>query len=82
MENKIIPHNKLSELKAAIKGEVFADEYTRLIYATDASAYRQLPVLVVRPADVDDINIEETPLNKVIQEICESNGTRRTFELF
>lgn len=55
MENTIIPHNKLSELKASIKGEVYADEYTRLIYATDASAYRQMPQLVVRPADVDDL---------------------------
>ena len=55
MEQKIIPHNKLSELKSAIKGEVFADEYTRLLYATDASAYRQIPQLVVRPADTNDL---------------------------
>ncbi len=55
MENKLIPHNKLSDLKAAIKGDVFADEYTRLMYATDASAYRQMPQLVVRPADIDDL---------------------------
>jgi len=57
METTIIPHNKLSELKAAFKGEVYSDEYTRLIYATDASAYRQLPQLVVRPADVDDLKL-------------------------
>ena len=55
MEKTIIPHNKLRELKASFKGDVFADEYTRLIYATDASAYRQMPQLVVRPADVDDL---------------------------
>lgn len=55
MDNSIIPHNKLSELKASLKGEVYADEYTRLMYATDASAYRQLPQLVVRPADIDDL---------------------------
>ena len=55
MEATIIPHNKLNELSVTIKGEVFADEYTRLLYATDASAYRQMPALVVRPADVDDI---------------------------
>ncbi len=57
MENRIIPHNKLSELRATFKGEVFADDYTRLIYATDASAYRQLPQLVVRPADVQDLKV-------------------------
>jgi FAD/FMN-containing dehydrogenase/Fe-S oxidoreductase len=55
MEKTIIPHNKLSELKASFKGEVYSDEYTRLIYATDASAYRQIPQLVVRPADIDDL---------------------------
>ncbi|MDO9256998.1 MAG: FAD-linked oxidase C-terminal domain-containing protein [Bacteroidales bacterium] len=55
MDKTIIPHNKLSELKASFKGEVYADEYTRLIYATDASAYRQMPQLVVRPADIDDL---------------------------
>jgi len=55
MDKTIIPHNKLSELKASLKGEVYADEYTRLIYATDASAYRQMPQLVVRPADIDDL---------------------------
>jgi len=55
MGAEIIPHNKLSELKASFKGEVFADEYTRLLYATDASAYRQLPQLVVLPADTDDL---------------------------
>ena len=55
MEKTIIPHNKLSELKASFKGEVYSDEYTRLIYATDASAYRQMPQLVVRPVDIDDL---------------------------
>ena len=46
------------------------------IYLNDITEF------VDRLADVDDMNIEETPLNKVIQEICESNGARRTFELF
>lgn len=46
------------------------------IYLNDITEF------VNRLADVDNMNIEETPLNKVIQEICESNGTRRTFELF
>ena len=57
MESRIIPHNKLSELKVIFKGDVFADEYTRLIYATDASAYRQMPQLVVQPTDIDDLKI-------------------------
>jgi FAD/FMN-containing dehydrogenase/Fe-S oxidoreductase len=57
MASGIIPHDKLSELKASFKGEVFADEYTRLIYATDASAYRQIPQLVVFPADDEDLKL-------------------------
>lgn len=57
MKTGIIPHNKLSELKADFKGEVFADDYTRLLYATDASAYREKPQLVVKPVDKDDLQI-------------------------
>ena len=55
MEASLIPHNKLSELKSSLKGDVFADDYTRLLYATDASAYRQIPQLVVKPADDEDL---------------------------
>ncbi|MEI6061955.1 MAG: FAD-binding oxidoreductase, partial [Bacteroidota bacterium] len=55
MEAGIIPHNKISELKASLKGEVYDDEYSRLVYATDASAYRQIPQLVVLPADIADL---------------------------
>lgn len=55
MENTLIPHNKLNELKSVFKGDIFADEYTRVLYATDASAYRQFPSLVVRPADIHDL---------------------------
>lgn len=51
----MIPHNKLAELKAVIDGDVFADEYSRLLYATDASAYKEMPVLVTRPKSVADI---------------------------
>lgn len=55
METSLLPHNKLNELKQSFKGDVFADEYTRLLYATDASAYREFPKLVVRPKDAADI---------------------------
>jgi len=55
MQTGLIPHNKLSELKASFNGDVFADDYTRLLYATDASAYRQIPQLVVKPADENDL---------------------------
>ncbi len=38
-----------------IKGEVFTDEVHRRLYATDASAYRELPAAIVLPIDGEDI---------------------------
>ncbi|MBK7211996.1 MAG: FAD-binding protein [Bacteroidales bacterium] len=51
----VIPHNKLTELKTSLKGEVLTDEASRLMYATDASAYREVPAAVIKPADVADL---------------------------
>jgi len=51
--NKI--HNNLSFLKRIIEGEIFTDESTRLMYATDASAYREIPVAVIYPKSKHDI---------------------------
>jgi len=44
-----------SALKDVLSGDVHADLTTRLIYATDASAYREVPVAVVMPKDVEDL---------------------------
>jgi FAD/FMN-containing dehydrogenase/Fe-S oxidoreductase len=41
--------------KLKIKGDIFTDYKTRLLYATDASAYREVPLAVARPMDEDDI---------------------------
>ncbi len=38
-----------------IKGDVFIDKTMKLLYATDASAYRELPQAIVRPKDNEDI---------------------------
>jgi FAD/FMN-containing dehydrogenase/Fe-S oxidoreductase len=46
---------KILNVDLRIKGDVFHDESTRLIYATDASAYREKPVKVVLPKDKTDI---------------------------
>jgi FAD/FMN-containing dehydrogenase/Fe-S oxidoreductase len=51
----MIPHNKLSELKSHLKGEVLVDEASLLMYATDASAYRELPLAVTLPYDDEDL---------------------------
>ena len=47
--------NKLPALKAELEGDLNFDNATRILYATDASAYRELPLAVVRPKNKDDI---------------------------
>jgi FAD/FMN-containing dehydrogenase/Fe-S oxidoreductase len=42
-------------LRRAIGGEVRFDAGSRALYATDASNYRQVPIGVVLPRDVDDV---------------------------
>ena len=38
-----------------IKGDIFTDKTNKLLYATDASAYREVPLAVLRPKDNEDI---------------------------
>ena len=38
-----------------IKGDIFTDKTQRLLYATDASAYREIPLAITRPKDAEDI---------------------------
>lgn len=47
----------LSDLKKEFSGEIYHDESRRLMYATDASAYRELPLAVVLPAHGKDLSI-------------------------
>jgi FAD/FMN-containing dehydrogenase/Fe-S oxidoreductase len=42
-------------LAGELKGDLYFDYVNRLLYATDASAYREIPMAVARPADVTDI---------------------------
>lgn len=46
---------QLQTLRSQLAGELLTDESTRLIYATDASAYREKPVAVAFPANTADI---------------------------
>src|SRR2546421_9672383 len=43
------------ELRSAIRGEVRFDDGSRALYATDSSNYRQVPIGVVIPRDVEDV---------------------------
>lgn len=45
----------LELLKADFSGEIFSEYNQRLLYATDASAYREVPLAVARPRDKNDI---------------------------
>ena len=54
-------------LIASLDGEFFTDETTRRLYATDASAYREMPMAVALPKNESDIE-------KIIR-FAASNGT-------
>lgn len=43
------------DLRQHIRGEVRFDDGSRALYATDASNYRQVPIGVIIPKDVDDV---------------------------
>src|SRR5688500_12837140 len=43
------------ELHCSVKGEVRFDRGSRALYASDGSNYRQVPIGVVVPRDVDDV---------------------------
>jgi FAD/FMN-containing dehydrogenase/Fe-S oxidoreductase len=45
----------LDLLAKDLAGDLYHDMPNRLIYATDASAYREIPVAVARPANIADI---------------------------
>lgn len=46
---------KLTDLSASLEGEFYIDETTRILYATDASAYRELPEAVAVPKSKEDL---------------------------
>ena len=46
---------KLTSLSSRLEGELFTDETTRILYATDASAYREIPLAVAVPKSVEDL---------------------------
>jgi len=50
-----LPAEILHELQRRFKGDIFDDRSHLLQYATDASAYREVPQLVTRPKDANDI---------------------------
>ncbi len=62
LDNNARPHENFSaareleaRLNSVIRGEVRFDPGSRALYATDASNYRQVPVGVVLPRDIADV---------------------------
>lgn len=47
--------SELAELSRKIKGDVYTDNIQRIIYSTDASVYKEKPLVVTRPVDTEDI---------------------------
>jgi FAD/FMN-containing dehydrogenase/Fe-S oxidoreductase len=48
-------NDKLKQLASMLEGEFYDDNTMRILYATDASAYREMPLAVTLPKTVDDI---------------------------
>ena len=65
--------NKLKYLGQDLNGDLYTDNKTRILYATDASAYRELPVAVARPKDKSDLKklIAFANKHKTVEELGE-----------
>src|SRR6266513_1514617 len=53
--DRSITNEKLQQLADQLEGELYDDKTMRILYATDASAYREMPLAVVIPKTIDDI---------------------------
>ena len=60
-------NTSLEALRRSLEGDLFTDESYRILHATDASAYREMPIAVARPRTKEDIR-------KLVTFACE-NGT-------
>jgi FAD/FMN-containing dehydrogenase/Fe-S oxidoreductase len=47
--------DQLEQLRISLEGDLFTDQTFRLLHATDASAYREVPLAVARPKNTEDI---------------------------
>ncbi|HEY9258774.1 FAD-binding oxidoreductase, partial [Chitinophaga sp.] len=47
--------DKLEQLAQQLEGKLYTDDTMRTLYATDASAYREMPLAVAIPQHIDDL---------------------------
>ena len=55
--NLIFMHHLLEGMEEGFSGELHTDRKTRILYATDASAYREIPLAVAMPKGKNDLRI-------------------------
>jgi FAD/FMN-containing dehydrogenase/Fe-S oxidoreductase len=48
-------NDKLKQLAGSLEGDLYFDKTMRILYATDASAYQEMPLAVAIPKTIDDI---------------------------
>lgn len=48
---------KLDTLKQRLEGDLFYDDISLLLYSTDASAYKEKPIAVTRPRNINDLKL-------------------------
>jgi FAD/FMN-containing dehydrogenase/Fe-S oxidoreductase len=63
----MISSEKLNLLRTQLEGDLFADNVQRVLYSTDASQYKEMPLAVTRPKNKEDI--------KKIIAFARENGT-------
>ena len=65
--NTLITLDKWENLNNQLKCELHLDELTKMLYATDASVYRKLPIAVAFPKNEKDIQsiIQFASQNKI-----------------
>jgi FAD/FMN-containing dehydrogenase/Fe-S oxidoreductase len=51
----IFMKEKLSQLAAELEGDLHTDQRMKILYATDASAYREMPLAVAIPKNIEDL---------------------------
>lgn len=51
----MVQNQKLQKLREQLKGELFLDDAMKTLYATDASAYREMPLAVAIPENAEDL---------------------------
>jgi len=48
---------ELEKLGQKIEGDIFLDEFQKVVYSTDASAYREKPIAIIRPKNNSDLKL-------------------------